>query len=88
MFWELDPKSLEPFSKAFELRLKMQDSQNHQLGAYVRLAIVSAMDKKAKYPERPFSSTAKRGREMSAEEIKEKMMRTMKQVNRRLGKES
>lgn len=85
VFWGLDPKTLEPFTKAFRLKMELQDSTNYQLGAYVRLAILSSMEKKVKYPKAPiFTERKKNSNTMTAEEIRNKMMQTMKTMNRRL----
>ena len=59
LFWTLDPHSLSPFVKAFELQNNHNDVQSWRLGMYIQSAIASVLDKKVKYPEEPFSFTEK-----------------------------
>ena len=84
LFWKLNPKSLAPFVKAFEMKWKHQDEINHQLGIYIQLAVASCLDgKKVQYPKNPFSQKLAVKRDMTAEEIKEKMLSRMKVLNSR-----
>lgn len=53
LFWTLNPKSLSPFIKAFELQQINEDRLCWQSGLYIRLAIASVMDSKVKYPSKP-----------------------------------
>lgn len=55
LFWTLNPKSLNPFVKAFELEQKQKDSENWQLGMYIKLAVGSSLNAKIKYPKEPLS---------------------------------
>lgn len=55
LFWTLNPKSLTPFIRAFELKNEYEDRLMWQNGLYVRMAIATLFDKKAKYPEQPLS---------------------------------
>jgi len=59
LFWTLCPDTLKPFSRAFEIKREMDDESMWRQGVYTRIAIASAMDKKCKYPERPFIEQAK-----------------------------
>ena len=52
-FWELNPKKLEPYVKAFSLKEKMVQRNIWETGLYIRLAIASCIDKKVKYPTKP-----------------------------------
>ena len=54
LFWVLNPKSLSPFVKAFNLKQKQDDFMAWQYGKYVKMAIVSSLDKNTKYPTKPF----------------------------------
>lgn len=87
LFWTLNPKSLSPFIKAFEMKQDYDDEQSWRLGAYIRLAIASSLSKDNKYPEKPFSYGAKGATTMTPEQIKEKMMATAEIINNRLEKE-
>lgn len=53
LFWELDPKSLSPFVKAFSLKTRYDDTMAWQQGIYIRMAIASCLDKNVKYPKKP-----------------------------------
>lgn len=53
LFWTLNPESLTPFVKAFSLKRQREDSQNWELGLYIRMAIGSSLDNKIKYPNKP-----------------------------------
>jgi hypothetical protein len=82
LFWTLNPKSLSPFIKAFELKQDYEDELAWRLGAYVKVAITSSLGD-SKYPEKPFSKKGIK-RDMSPAEIKEKMMVNAEIINARL----
>ncbi len=82
LFWTLNPKSLSPFIKAFELKQKYDDAMAWRSGAYIKMAIASSLAKGNKYPTKPFSDTG--SREMTPQEIKEKMMANAEIINARL----
>lgn len=54
-FWDLSPRTLSPFIKAFELKRNADDMARWEQGLYIRLAIASVMSKESKYPDKPFS---------------------------------
>lgn len=56
LFWTLNPKSLKPFIKAFELSEKQEDMIAWRSGMYIKLAIGSLLSKEIKYPTRPLSA--------------------------------
>lgn len=86
LFWTLNPKSLSPFIKAFELRQKYDDAMAWNIGKYVRVAIGSCLSKSVKYPVKPDLQNSVT-KEMSPQEIKSKMMEQMKIINTRFRKE-
>lgn len=86
LFWNLNPKSLSPFIKAFSLKQKYDDYTLWLQGKYIQMAIASTMNKNAKYPPKPFS-TEEVTKISSAEEIKRKMFERMKILNAKFGKE-
>ena len=87
LFWTLNPKTLSPFVKAFELSQKNEDCKAWQYGLYVRMAISSCISKE-EYPKQPLMTKGKvKEKVMSAEEIKNKMFAKMKSINATLGKE-
>lgn len=88
LFWTLNPRSLQPFIKAFELKRINDDFNSWRSGYYIKLAIASSLSKECKYPDKPFSDKSiSKPNEMSAEEIKEKMLRNMGIINSKFRKE-
>lgn len=91
LFWTLDPKSLDPFVKAFRLKeeydMNKQDVIAYRTGDYVRMAIASNFDKQSKYPEKPygFKSQKELDDEARMEELKERVMRQAELINKRYG---
>lgn len=83
LFWTLNPKSLAPFVKAFELKQNYDDRLAWQFGAYIRYSIASTLSKGAKYPQQPFSEQGK-SRDMTPDEIKERMMANVEIINMRI----
>ncbi len=86
-FWELTPKTLEPFTKAFKLKQEYDDTCAWQFGFYVRLAIGDAFSKQSVYPKKPFykQSSDDEHRVMSPDEIKMKMLAKINSHNSRKG---
>lgn len=82
LFWTLNPKSLSPFIKAFELKQDYDDELAWRLGAYVKVAITSSLGD-SNYPEQPFSKKRTK-KYMTPDEIKEKMMVNAEIINARL----
>lgn len=87
LFWTLDPNTLAPFIRAFELKQEYDDRVSWNNGVYVRLAIVSAMNKNQKYPTKPFTyeERAKTPEEQQAI-IKRRFMDHATMLNSRLEK--
>lgn len=60
---ELDPISIKPFFKAYKLKVKEQNTLSNidawRNGLYIREAIASCFNDKAKYPDKPHDLTAK-----------------------------
>jgi hypothetical protein len=83
LFWELNPKSLEPFIKAFQLKQRYEDAMNWNLGNYFRMAIASSMSKNAKYPNKPMLENKESKQHMSPEEIKKRFMAHAELLNAR-----
>lgn len=67
LFWVSTPKDLEPFKKAFSLSQEINDISNWQLGNYIRVAIASAFNDKAKYPTEPYMYTNRHKEELDEE---------------------
>lgn len=86
LFWTLNPKSLSPFVKAFELKQKYHDFMAWNMGNYILEAIASSMSKNAKYPSKPHSEKSK-DVAMTSDEIKERVRLRAIAINSRFGKE-
>lgn len=81
LFWILNPRTLQPFIKAFELKRSYDDGMAWQNGIYIKMAIASSFDEKCEYPKEPLTHIKKKSPEEIQQEIKEKMFIKMKQVN-------
>lgn len=53
-FWETNPRKMKPYSEAFKQRQMIADTNNWTLGLYIKSAFVAAMDKRGKYPDKPY----------------------------------
>lgn len=88
LFWTLNPESLQPFVKAFSLAQKNEDRKMWQQGMYIKLAVVSAFNKEAKYPVTPFSNVEKPTPKSNMEIIKERFLANAMVINKaKFGKE-
>lgn len=85
LFWNLNPKSLKPFIKAFDLKQRYDDMVGWTNGLYIQMAVASLLDKKVQYPKKPFTSISK-VTVSPAEEIRNKMLLRMKILNSRFNK--
>lgn len=68
LFWHLNPCKLQPFKEAYEKKIQQEDYNAWIQGAYIEAAIGSALSKKVKYPEKPFSQVSSVKKEISPEE--------------------
>lgn len=82
LFWKLNPKSLSPFIKAFELKRKYDDEMSWMQGLYIQMAVGGIISKKSKYPENPLLS-GKHGQLSEEEVIKNKVINQMEIINSR-----
>lgn len=88
LFWSLNPKSLTPFIKAFELKQKYDDSQAWLHGMYIKLAITSSLSKSSKYPIVAMSVKDDYNKKMSDPKyIKAKLLRNLPLINSKFRKE-
>lgn len=84
-FWASNPKTMKPYITAYKERERIIDSNNWSLGMYIRSAIMSALDKRSHYPDKPFLEEAEEkriidGSNMSEEEqeiARRKIMKNM-----------
>lgn len=89
LFWELNPKSLSPFIKAFKLKQNYDDSMNWSLGRYFQVAVASVLSKETKYPSEPFMANVDKDKnedketqqEMSQAMLKERIMNHVMLIN-------
>ena len=70
-FWNLNPKYMYMYQKEYirekEEQIKLLDVSAYYQGLYVKQAIASCLDKKAKYPKKPLSLIEK-SKPLSGEE--------------------
>lgn len=79
LFWELNPITMRPFVKAFELQQKQNDAAMWKQGYYIRLAVASCLDSKVKYPQSPVMKSNQSERNT----VKDKFLMRMKEINAR-----
>lgn len=58
LYWDGRPELVIPYRRADILRQKRENNNAWLQGAYIRLAVASTLDKKAKYPKQPFEINA------------------------------
>jgi len=80
-FWELSPKTLTPFVKAFSLKEQREDELLWRQGLYIAKAIGSSFSKEAKYPERPFMADKPLSEEEKRKQLQDKILQHIKKVN-------
>lgn len=69
LFWRLNPRKLEPFRKAYQIKNEQEDYLAWLQGSYIRIAVGSCLDgRKCKYPEQPLSRNSAEKREIPGEE--------------------
>lgn len=87
LFWTLNPKSLSPFTKAFNLKIQYDDRLAWQHGKYITVAVASVLDNKTKYPTKPFLEDMDNLIEETPQDrmnrIKEKMLMNMVVINQK-----
>jgi len=87
LFWTLNPKSLSPFIRAFELKRKYESALAWEYGVYVKKAITSSFSKEDKYPTSPIGSEPKKVTpDEKMNQIKNKFLAQMVNINGRLNK--
>lgn len=83
LFWVLNPKSLSPFVKAFNLKQQHEDFMAWQYGKYVKMAIVSSLNKDSKYPDKPLMYSVETD---PYEDMKERFKNRVEVLNSRFSK--
>lgn len=62
LYWDGRPELVIPYRRADILRQKRSNNDAWLQGLYIRMAVASTLDKKAKYPKHPFDlDVPKRG---------------------------
>lgn len=80
LFWTLNPKSLQPFIKAFDLKLEYDDLLAWKQGVYMKQAITSSFSKDGKYPAEPYTVLEKKRRERSTPKYIKSMVEAKAEV--------
>lgn len=90
LFWSLDPKSLSPFVKAFSMKKEQEDAMMWQHGLYVRMAVLSSLDKNVKYPKKPMMAEQMAEKRETPEQrqkrLKEKFLAHVTLINAKIKK--
>lgn len=89
LFWTLNPRSLQPFIRAFELRQEYDNNQAWLNGLYIKMAIASSLSKDTKYPKKPIGATESKEPSglTTPEDIKARLMQKAQALNARFEKE-
>lgn len=90
LFWTLNPSSLNPFIKAFEMKRKAESERDNvvawQNGVYIQMAIASTLNKSFQYPKEPLGFGKEDNEPVDmTKKIKNIMLERMAIVNTRLG---
>lgn len=80
LFWSLNPKSLSPFIKAFNLKQEYDDWMAWRNGLYIQMAIGSVLNEKNKYPTKPLTRVEEVNQ---MEVIKQRLIERMAVINSR-----
>lgn len=79
LFWELNPKKLEPFNEYYRLKqeneLKQLNFQTWLQGVYFQASIASAFDKNSQYYKEPLPLFEDNSEKSEEEEIKKKALK-------------
>lgn len=89
LYWDGRPELVIPYRRADVLRQKRDNNNAWLQGAYIRLAVASLLDKKAKYPKQPIEiiapQEAKRsGLTAKQEKAKASMMAFAERFNQKM----
>lgn len=83
LFWTLNPKSLDPFIKAFSMKQKYDNICSWRDGMYIRMAVASVLDSSVKYPTSPIEADKELTPAEKSLEIRKKVMERMIVINSR-----
>lgn len=83
LFWTLNPKSLDPFVKAFSMKQKYDNICSWRDGLYIRMAMASILDKSVSYPSKPMGEEVELTPQERSLQIRQKVMERMIVVNSR-----
>lgn len=89
LYWDGRPELVIPYRKADVLRQKRENNNAWLQGAYFRLAVLSSLDKKAKYPKQPIEIAAQQevkrnGLTAKQEKAKAAMMAFAERFNQKM----
>jgi len=82
LFWELNPKTITPFTNAFSIRQDIEDDNSWKQGKYIEIAIASVLSGgKTKYPKTPFYKM--KNLDQTQDDIKNKFIAHAKLLNKK-----
>lgn len=89
LYWDGRPELVIPYRRADVLRQKRENNNAWLQGAYIRLAVASTLDKKAKYPKQPIEidtphEAKQNGLTAKQEKAKASMMAWAQRFNQRI----
>lgn len=89
LYWDGRPELVIPYRRADVLRQKRENNNAWLQGAYIRMAVASTLDKKAKYPQQPIEVAApnevkRNGLTAKQEKAKASMMAWAERFNQKL----
>ena len=71
LFWTLNPTKMKPYIESKRKKDIERDYFNWLLGAYIKSSILSALDKRNKYPEKPYLEKAEDERIIDGSDLSE-----------------
>ena len=83
-FWDLSPRTLKPFAKAFKLRSEISSRDRWEQGFYISLAVMSVLDgKNSPYPDKPLTGSSPQNEEAKAELMQARFLAQATRLNAR-----
>ena len=80
-FWDGEPEMARAYSKAYELKIELENDAMWQMGAYIAEAVASSIyGKKAPYPTKPHSLGTRLSKEREKAEEYERMQREQQAI--------
>jgi len=82
-FWELSPRTLTSFVKAFQRKREYDDELLWKQGLYFTASIASALSKDSEYPKQPYGFKVEATEEEKQEELNSRILAQIEVINSR-----